>query len=154
LKLTWNASAGGTTVQTLKDLIGNANGSAAFTYINYDFRSIKGSNNTIFVNVTFSDNQTPPNSFLTVDGNDAIADNDPERQNQRMKKGTSGFYLLNGPTNGTNQADSGRITDVWGKMTMGDPLVAYVNFSDSGASGDSTRHYCKAISRSNIPNRT
>jgi hypothetical protein len=138
LKLTWNSSAGGTTVQTLKDLIGNANGSAAFTYINYDFRSIKGSNNTIFVNVTFSDNQSPPNSFLTVDGNAAISDNDPERQNQRMKKGTSGFYLLNAPSNGTDQADSGRITDVWGKMTMSDPLVAWVNFSDSGASGDST----------------
>ena len=47
----------GTTVQDLKDMISNANGTAAYTYINYDFRSINGGKNDMnyYLNFTIGD---------------------------------------------------------------------------------------------------
>ena len=46
-----------TTVKTLTDLISNANGTAAYTYIQYDFRGLNsGSDNLSFkMNFTFGD---------------------------------------------------------------------------------------------------
>ena len=47
----------GTTVGDLKDMISNANGTAAYTYINYDFRAFNGgsNDNNYYLNFTIGD---------------------------------------------------------------------------------------------------
>ena len=47
----------GTTVADLQDLISNANGTAAYTYINYDFRAFNGGKNDMnyYMNFTVGD---------------------------------------------------------------------------------------------------
>ena len=46
-----------TTVKTLKDLIGNANGTGAYTYLQYDFRGLNGGDDNLNFkwNFTFGD---------------------------------------------------------------------------------------------------
>ena len=47
----------GSTVGDLKDLISNANGTAAYSYIQYDFRSLNGgsNDNNYYLNFTIGD---------------------------------------------------------------------------------------------------
>ena len=157
LVFTWNS---GTTLQTLKDLIGGANGTAAFTYINYDFRSFNGNSNNGSVNVNFTIYDGPPTNAdnrlgcapTGGSGEDCsdeltLAAGDSGNKGARFGSGLQGLALINGVVPevftdasrviGSNGHDA-RFDDTWGALTMANPLVIMANFTHTTASTAST----------------
>ena len=89
----------GTTVGDLKDLISGSNGTAAFTYIQYDLRSIVSSND-YYLNFTIGDSSLDDRDKTTVYGH--AVDN-------RYSTGTVGSALFNAP--GAKVQGFGSLTD-------------------------------------------
>jgi hypothetical protein len=84
----------GTTVGDLKDMISNANGTAAYTYIQYDFRSINGGSNdsNYYLNFTIGDD-----SIDTCTANDATSYTNGHCSEARFAEGLIGRALINAP---------------------------------------------------------
>jgi hypothetical protein len=82
----------GTTVSDLQDLISNANGTAAYTYINYDFRSFNGGSNDVnyYLNFTIGD------STITSDAGNS-ASSYANALDEVFSTGLIGQALLNSP---------------------------------------------------------
>ena len=84
----------GTTVGDLKDMISNANGTAAYTYINYDFRSINGGKNDMnyYLNFTIGDDD-----INSCTANSATAYTNGNCSEARFNTGLVGTALINSP---------------------------------------------------------
>jgi hypothetical protein len=82
----------GASVQTLKDLIGGANGSAAFSYINYDFRSLNGGSNSnnYYLNFTIGDEEASTAAASATVGSNVSP--------SRFNTGLVGSVLINSPS--------------------------------------------------------
>jgi hypothetical protein len=98
----------GTTVGDLEDLVSNANGTAAYTYIQYDFRSFNGGTNDVnyYLNFTVGDASLDDmtSSTAIADGDSAQSVyntgligqalfNSPSFKNSALATGTGGDYL-------------------------------------------------------------
>jgi hypothetical protein len=116
----------GTTVGDLEDMISNANGTAAYTYINYDFRSLNGgkNDNNYYLNFTIGDSTI--NGYTGNQASD-YADGLDEFHNT----GLVGTALINSP--GTKATG-------FGSLTSGDDLRVTVEVSlISGSGGDTIK---------------
>ncbi|MDC0169978.1 hypothetical protein OAI67_02850 [Candidatus Nitrosopelagicus sp.] len=84
----------GSTVGDLKDMISNANGTAAYSYIQYDFRSINGGGNdsNYYLNFTIGDD-----SIDSCTANSATAYTNAHCSEARFADGLIGRALINSP---------------------------------------------------------
>ena len=97
-----------TTIGDLEDLVSNANGTAAYTYINYDFRSINGgtNDNNYYLNFTVGDASLDSmvSSTAVADGHSSqtvyntglvgtALFNSPGFKNSALATGSGGEYL-------------------------------------------------------------
>ena len=84
----------GTTVGDLKDMISNANGTAAYTYINYDFRALNGGKNDMnyYMNFTIGDDD-----INSCTANSATSYTNGNCSEARFNTGLIGRTLINSP---------------------------------------------------------
>jgi hypothetical protein len=84
----------GTTVGDLKDMISNANGTSAYSYINYDFRAFNGGKNDMnyYMNFTIGDD-----SIDSCTANSATAYTNAHCSEARFADGLIGRALINAP---------------------------------------------------------
>jgi hypothetical protein len=82
----------GTTVNDLAELISNANGTAAYTYINYDFRSLNGGKNDMNYYLNFTVGDSSIDSY--AGGQGSSYDNGLD---EVFNTGLVGTALLNSP---------------------------------------------------------
>ena len=82
----------GTTVGDLKDMISNANGTAAYTYIQYDFRSFNGGGNdsNYYLNFTIGDSTLNSGTCVT----DATTYTNGHCTESRFAEGLIGLSLI------------------------------------------------------------
>jgi hypothetical protein len=83
----------GTTVNDLSDLISGANGTAAYTYINYDFRSLNGGSNDANYYLNFTIGDSSIDGYTGAQGSDY-----PDGLDEAFSTGLIGQALLNSPT--------------------------------------------------------
>ena len=85
----------GTTVGDLKDMISNANGTAAYTYIQYDFRALNGGSNdsNYYLNFTIGDSTLHSGTCVT----DATTYTNGHCSESRFAEGLIGRALINSP---------------------------------------------------------
>ena len=93
----------GTTVNDLAELISNANGTAAYTYINYDFRSLNGGKNDMNYYLNFTVGDSSIDSY--AGGQGSSYDNGLD---EVFNTGLVGTALLNSP--GTKATGFGSLT--------------------------------------------
>ena len=101
----------GTTVGDLKDLISGANGTAAYTYIQYDFRSLNGGGNDVnyYLNFTIGDD-----SINSCTANSATSYTNGHCSEARFNTGLIGQTLINDPSDtlkGLGSSSTNALTD-------------------------------------------
>jgi len=104
----------GTTVQDLKDLVSGANGTAAYTYIQYDFRSLNGGSDdkNVYLNFTVGDDDADTAATSSVYGSNV---------DSRFNTGLIGQALFNSP---------GAKVQGFGSLTGSDDLEVIVEFNE------------------------
>ena len=115
----------GTTVSDVTDMISNANGTAAYTYINYDFRSLNGGSNdpNYYLNFTIGDD-----SYGTAAASNRAGAQDGHVASSVYNTGLIGTALLNAPGAKLQYADH---------LTSTQALTIIVNMKPiSGTLGD------------------
>ena len=128
----------GTTVGDLKDMISNANGTAAYTYINYDFRALNGGKNDMnyYMNFTIGDDD-----INSCTANSATSYTNGACSEARFHTGLVGTALINSPvdklkglgstaTNALTDANNLRITVQMNAISgsLGDTLSAGTSY--------------------------
>ena len=129
----------GTTVGDLKDMISNANGTAAYTYIQYDFRAINGGKTDMNYYLNFTIGDTSINSCTA---NSATAYTNAHCSEARFNTGLVGTTLINSPgdklkglgstaTNALTNTEALRITVQMNSIdgsSLGDTLSAGTSY--------------------------
>jgi hypothetical protein len=121
----------GTTVGDLKDLISGANGTAAYSYIQYDFRAFNGGKNDMnyYMNFTIGDD-----SINSCTANSATAYTNAHCSEARFNTGLIGTTLINSPGDklkGLGSSSTNALTDSQAlRITVQMNLI-------SGSGGDS-----------------
>ncbi len=119
----------GTTVNDLKDLISGANGTAAYTYINYDFRAFNGGKNDMnyYLNFTIGDSTLSSGCAAASD----TASTAGSCTEARYNTGLVGTTLINAP---------GDKLQGFGPLTGTDALRVNVELNlISGSGGDTLK---------------
>jgi len=125
-----------TTVKTLADLISGANGTAAYTYLQYDFRGLNGGSDSLTVkgNITFGDSGWAQGGLGNVAYYGGTSGTEPTAASSGIGlsyfNGLVGNTLINHPLYKlyglTGTAGTG---DTAGSIDLGDPLRMMVKIS-------------------------
>jgi len=115
----------GATVRDLEDLIASANGTSAYTYIQYDFRAFNGGDSgDYYLNFTIGDNSIDSTSASTSAGSQGHS-LFPSRQST----GLVGSVLINAPDDCTTCTLNDKKMIGFGSLTATDDLRVFVEFS-------------------------
>jgi hypothetical protein len=117
----------GTNVSDLEDLISNANGTAAYTYIQYDFRSINGGSNDVNYYLNFTIGDDTINSLV----NSTQTSNASGASKDKYYSGTGGTTSNTKFGHATNSTFS---TGLIGQALLNSPAAKNIGFGSLDSS--------------------